>query len=81
MLFQADPSNKFNPETDEDRPVIGSEITYNDKQYIIKDTRPITTTELMGEENPIIPEGQELICRRHATRLFVMWGIWMELKK
>ncbi len=77
-------ADKFDPDTDPDRPVVGSTIHYQGKDYEIVKVGWKTTKELVEEVLFSAPKHEELdgcdeICYKdHITRPFVSWVVWIK---
>jgi hypothetical protein len=78
-------ADKFNAETDPDRPVLGSEIDYKDEKYTIEKVEAKEAGEvtrmIMNDEEPDKLGYEDVLIKPHAERPFVMWFVYVNKKK
>lgn len=75
-------ASKFNPENDEDKPVVGSIIHANNEAWKIMEVSWATASAVLKDSQKNPPElmalngFDECFARPHTDRPFVQWLVW-----
>lgn len=70
-------SNKFNPDTDSDRPKLGDTVEVIDKKWVIQKIDWMSARKLIEGKEPDSGEFDMVFLRPHALRPFVIWVIYV----
>jgi hypothetical protein len=77
--------NKFEAETDEDRPKIDDTFENSGKTYEIKKVDHVLLGDIIndkdGKNEPQPGEYEKVLMRRHKVRPAVYWVLWVNEKK
>lgn len=89
-MLEATPYVRFNPETDPDRPAVGSVITYKQfrqgkrpsrRRYRIAKVAYIPADELMFGPDLDHEGHDKILLKMHTTRIMVAWTLWCDRVK
>ena len=72
-------ADKFNPETDEDRPQIGEKIEMPDGVFEIKKVDFITVSDIIKKGENYEPDAEgfdKVLGKPHKSRPAVIWLVW-----